>query len=315
MNRSAGYSIVTVLMATAIASVMLVAILFIVDIVSTTIARNTAVDNIEAAMRTIQGIVANRDLCDNALRLNSPVQKVPFLPNDPPATPPTEAPINRIYLQRSDGEAGATIVLSRGGTIGPGYTVQNIALRERNQGNGRGQIALEGVNMRTYAAEIVIDIRGGPGMKRRTIPYNVVVHPTGDVVHRCYQDSSVEFLCEQLGGTYQGGTCQGILSETESDCLTLLRAEGPPPAGNDCPADPPLSEGLQCDNVYYVAGFSIDGPDINSKPICRCQKVCRTGTSNIGGSVATPSGPGPTSPSGPVATPGPGTSVGTSGGN
>lgn len=287
VKRSAGYSLITVLIATAIVSITLAAVLFIVDMVSTAIARSSATDQIESAIRTVQGMVSSRDLCDNALRMNSASQMVPFNPGNP-ATPNYEAPINRIYLQKEDNEPGSTAVLMRGGQVGVGYTVNNISLRERVAGQGRGTLTLGAVTYGTYAAEIVIDIFGGSGMRRRSIPYNAVVHPGGDnvlysgddYVFKCYQDSSVQYLCEQLGGTYVGGVCNGVLSDTEVNCKGQLEAAGV--AGGDCPDDP---VGIQCDDIYYVVGFTLNTPGENSRPICRCQKVCRAGTTISGGST------------------------------
>jgi hypothetical protein len=294
-------SVVSVLIATAIVGVTIVGVLAVIDQLTAAIARNNATQTIEAAIRTVQGIVANKDLCDNALRLDSPSQKLQWpvtVGNDPPRT----IPVRRIYAQSADNQsADNTMVLRVGGTIAPGYTVSLIELRERRDRDGnataaaRGTLAIGGsggaaaaIDYSTYSAELVIRITGPNTTHERTIPYNPVVHPTSRFIDKCYQDSSAAYLCEQLGGTYDtaNGTCSQALQAVEIDCRTQLSGNS-----GDCPsADPPND--IRCTNVYYVAGFEHLGTTGETvKPVCRCQRTCwgggfgarpGTGTSPVG---------------------------------
>lgn len=279
-------------MATAIASVLLTVVLIMVDEVANSISRNSASDNIEGAIRTIQGIVANRDLCDNALRGADAATRIAFNPTPVPG-PYTNAADNlnvgSIYMQRTHNQAGATVILRQGAPMGLGFAVQSIILREKVPGQGRGTLILSGVSHNTYAAELAILINGPAGsMRLRTIPFNAVTDSATNQIVRCYQDSSIQFLCEQLGGTYVGGACQNILETTNIDCKTEL--QGTP---GDCGATP---ANVTCENLYYVEGFTVDGSAVNATPQCRCQKVCRAGTGvgGVGGGLGAGPGAGAT---------------------
>lgn len=285
LKRESGYSLITVLIALAITSALLTAILLIVDMVSKAVSRHAATDNIEAAVRTVRSILANRDLCDNALRQNSATAKVLFNPPSGAGAANYTQDVERVYLQNSDGEPGATVVLSRGGMMGVGYSVQRMFVKERVPDRARGTVLLDGVTYATYAAELAIEFVGGVGMRRRSTPFNAVVHPgpdnvlhTGDdYIAHCYADASVQYMCEQLGGTYVDGNCQNILATTNINCRMKLQGRA-----GDCPADPP---NVTCDNLYYVVGFILDGSSVNATPECRCQKICRPGTRAIGSGV------------------------------
>lgn len=306
LKRSLGYSLVSVLVATAIVSIALSGVLYVVDMIASTVARSNAEDNVEAAVKTVQGIVANRDLCNNALRGANAADKVEF---NPVGCAASTVPIPRVYLQRQDNEANATLVLSNGGAVGFGSRVDQMFLRERVPCQGRGQVRIGTVNMTTYATELVI-VFGGDGsgrttggMRSRSVPISVVTHPgpdgvpaTGDdYIDRCYQDSSSQYLCEQLGGSYTaGGGCRAVLQATDVDCRQQLA--GRP---EDCPDSEPnvdVPNNVRCQNFYYVVGFQNDpaNPDRpNSRPICRCQRICRMGTGTGSGGAGPGAGPGP----------------------
>lgn len=317
MKRQKGYSLVSVLVATAIVGIALAGVLFVVDLVSSTVARNAATNEVEAAIRTVQSIVAGKELCDNALRGATSSTYVTFNPGNAPypALPArNEGTIDNIFLQRSNGEAGATRILFTGMTIGLGYRVQRMAIAERVPGQGRGVLNLSGTDYETYAAEIIIEfvnLAGGhtSGMRTRMIPINIVVNRGGDgtartaddQIVRCYQDSSVQYLCEQLGGTYQNGNCVGVLSDTQADCRAQLNGQA-----GDCPDN--ANPNIECNKIYYVAGFNSGGAN-DSRPQCRCQLVCRQGTTQAGTNTSST-----TSTTGVTAAATAATGVGTSGG-
>lgn len=303
MRRSPGFSVISVLVATAIVSIALSGVLFVVDLIATTVARNNAEDAIEAAVRTVQGIVTNRDLCNNALRGANGSDKIEFFPV---GCGVTEVPFSRLLLQKTDDGSRATMVLNTGGNIGFGFRVSRMAIREKVPCEGRGTINVEGGSYRTYAAELVLEFTGDGsrrtlgGMRARTVPINIVTAPgpdnalntPDDVIDRCYQDTSTQHLCEQLGGSYEPtGGCRAILQATDMDCQANLAGQT-----GDCPPSPDPSTNVRCQNFYYVVGFdSNNATRPNVRPLCKCQKICRYGT----GAVGPGPGPGPSPPSFP----------------
>ncbi len=315
LKRNSGYSLISVLVATAIVSIALSGVMFIVDLITTTVARNKAEDNVEGAVRTIQGIVANRDLCNNALRDTDAGTRIRY---NPVGCATVEVPVPRIYLQSQDNDPNATQVLSTGGTVGFGYRVRRMALRERVACQGRGEITADGIIKKTYAAELVLEFEGDGtqttvgALRARTVPISVVTHPgpdgaletADDVIDRCYQDSSAQYLCEQLGGSYSPtGGCVAILRGADISCQSILAG-----SVNDCPPDPPgQPANVCCQRFYYVVGFAnVNLTRPNARPLCKCQRICRvtTGASvcpaYIGGPGTVAVGPG----AGPGAGPG-----------
>ncbi len=290
-KKNRGVSMISMLFAMAITGVLIVAVMLIVDQVTRAIARNNANDLVEVAVRTIQGIVTNKDLCDNALRGAGPNAKLNF--NGGP-----DIPVDRIYAQTSaDIVAGRnTLVLRNGSNIGAGYRVEEMVFGKRPGDVGQ-PLTVGGVAYTTYAGQIRIRITGGGSMRDRFIPYNAVVNDAGNSIDRCYQDSSVQFMCEQLGGSWDAaaGQCTRLLNKIQTDCRVVL---GPNPPS--CPlGDPPATK---CTKLFFISGFNPDGT-----PQCNCQKVC----------VGAPAGPataGPAPGPGPGPAPGPGPVVGSGSG-
>lgn len=297
LKRSPGFSVISVLVATAIVSIALSGVLFVVDLIATTVARNNAEDAIEAAVRTVQGIVTNRDLCNNALRGANGSDKIEF---NPVGCGVTEVNVNRILLQKTDDGSRATMVLNTGGNVGFGFRVSRMFIREKVPCEGRGTINVENGSYRTYAAELVMEFTGDGsrrtlgGVRSRAVPINIVTAPgpdsalgtPDDVIDRCYQDTSTQHLCEQLGGSYepQGG-CRAILQATDIDCQFQLAGK----PGEDCPPAPDPATNVRCQNFYYVVGFGdvTNATRPNARPICKCQRICRYGTGPV-----PPPGPG-----------------------
>lgn len=286
-----------VLIATAITGVMVVTILILVDQVSKSISRSNGLDAIESAVRTVQGIIANKDLCDNALRGANSSLRITF--NCPPATPNCNpVDVQNIYAQRVNSNS-VTSVLRKNQNLGSGITVTSITFSERVDNVGRGTMILNGVTHYTFAGQIALRFGGTSFSQRdRIIPYNAVVSTVDNTIQRCYQDSSVQYMCEQLGGSYDvsNGNCTGLLSATDlPDCQADLAGK---PGDCDTTAIPNAS----CTNLYYLAGFNPGGGgtgNLNATPLCRCQRIC-IGTGGGGGSAAASGATGATATGSPV---------------
>lgn len=293
MNRrilfsQAGLSLVSVLIASAIAAFIAVVVGSITaDIfgASNRAARVTEIDN---SLRVVAAAILNQQTCDNAL-IDAANQKIAFAGS---ATLADMAPIQRIDMNDGSLPVGAPtnpVALSTGQRLGfrdsPTGSIVNVAsinYREINPGQGRGQVVRNGETFTTYLGEVVIEYEIPTlltkAFRPRTIPLCIATDTAGRFAF-CCGSIGAQALCETIGGTMVGPNCTTvpIRNFTCSDASNL--STGQP----DCPA----SSDPNCQATYYISGFAP-----NLVPICSCQLTC---SSPPGGGTSVP-GPGPVAP-------------------
>lgn len=332
MRRPSGFTLVSVLVTTAISGILAVLILAIVDNAAKVMVRGNALEAFEGIMRTTASVLANKTYCDHALRGANPATKIVYNVQDNPVGPPpggNEVEIQNIYVQGDPNphpiiynysNPNATAIVSRvaGSTLSNVYSsarVNYIRFRERNRGVGRSKFVYNGVEYDVYLGEVEIDVGGlsatPGGTIRRRIPYTAVVHPTNRTIDGCFQqDTSVNQLCRAMDGTYDpnSGTCTEVNQLANPiDCAYQCDpASGNPsaptalcPGGmTDCPPS------ATCIKMFYVAGFdytpgSTNNDPSRSDPVCACKNICWTaGASSSASSSAASSSAAPAAPSG-----------------
>lgn len=292
---SSGYSVLEILVVTAIGGVIAVMIMAIIDNMTQVMVRGNVVESLEGTFRTVSGVLTNTRLCSNSLRgPGGPGDKLTW---DPDSVP--ELTISEIYSQESDNTPGAAPILSAvpGNSLSRiygGVSVTSIKLREKTPGVGRGTLRQNGIVYTTIAAEIEIMVSapGGAiagGVVRRVIPYTALVNPVGGAIDGCYvRDNAVQTLCNSMGGTYNNlsGNCKELINPTKVECDQVCN--DPTQTGNylsnggrcvqNCPpgAGTPGSKCIRLDHLLgfeYVAPATQNDP-ATSRPLCACTRVC-----------------------------------------
>lgn len=301
MRNSKGFSLVSILVTTAIGGILAVVILTIIDTATRSMIRVTAMDNFESLIRTTAGVLANKQFCDNALRGATSADRIVYTVQE--SLPPNnEVTIQNIYIQPTNAAANATVIMSAvaGSSLSSVYgsiRVASIRFREKEKGVGRGVLTLNGVNYTTYRGEVEIRLTGlgtsGADTVSRRIPLTVYVdrrvgQPTSDQIMGCYQqDGSVEYLCTSMGGNFDANTgiCKNVNNTNPVDCSAECNNPGSticPDHMTNCGAAPPQQN---CLKVYYMAGFDYDNITKKTTPICACRNACYS-ASGAGASAA-----------------------------
>jgi len=326
-KRERGFTLISVLITTAIGGILAALILGLVDQASRMLVRGSALDVYEGVMRTTSGLLANKEYCGNALRGATPATQIVYNVHDNPVGPPpggNEVNITNIYIQANPNpnhpivdvysNPGATALVSTvaGSSLNNIYgnvRVNYIRFREKERAVGRSILRFNGLDYVVYRGEIEIDVTGlsstGGGTVRRRIPYHAVVHPVNRTIDGCYvQDSSVDYMCRSLGGTFNNvtQTCDNINANPaaincQAECNpTNVAPPGPSaptarcqdaPAMTDC--DTPSGPGFQCVPMYYVKGFNVvtAGASTTADPICGCQRLCWTSSGATASAAST----------------------------
>lgn len=309
MKRNSGYSLISVLVVTAIGGVLAVAIMALIDNMSRVMVRANVAGVVEHTIGTVASILGNAEYCDNSLRGAGPGDKLVYNVQDNPVGPPpggNEIEIQNIFAQEVDNTPGATAVISTvAGNplsfLGGGSRVQSIRFRERSRGVGRGRVQKDGLMFDSYAGEIELMINAPGGTIVRVIPLTVIVDETTRVIEGCYvRDRTIQALCNSMGGTFDpaNGSCREMINPVTVDCQGVCSGLAAPymPGSQypDAPVNPPRRGGYcarVCDDtgagsslekavpVYHLLGFRTishaGGPDgaATSAPICACTTV------------------------------------------
>lgn len=304
-----GFTLLSVLIATAVTGILAVIIMTIIDNTTRVMVRGNVQESFDGVSRTVASVLANRDLCDRAIRGAGINDLVTF-------NPPTAAEITNIFVAPLGGNPPPSSILFVNMPVFGDVRVSNIQFQELQTGVGRGTIQTSAGLRNTYKGEIIIRLANNAnnvgGSLVRRIPLSVVVNGGNQIEGCLLKSSEIQTLCASMGGTYDPGskTCTNINPDGTTDCPAACDpiANGPavsnPPPDDKCPGRhetcryPPNIDDFHCYRIYYVDGFRTDPANPGrSYPQCQCRAVCYFATS---AGAATQSGPGATtSPVGP----------------
>ncbi|MGE4131402.1 MAG: hypothetical protein AB7F86_07170 [Bdellovibrionales bacterium] len=325
LGQATGYSLVSVLVASALLGFVVVGVTSLIDTVTKAMARASITQVVEAAVRSVQAVVANEELCGNALRgPGGSGDRLVYLP----ANWGTDLPVDSIYVQRRSADPNATLLLKVGQSVSDPASPTGrilvksaadggIVFRERVPGQGRLRVEQSpGRFLTVMEGEIVIrfDVATGAGaggnntvtnplvlsggaIREKRIPYNAVIDESTNRLTKCYQESAQEAICLQLGGTYVANApagqnrCQRLLKPFDfPDCGAPVADGGiQGDATLDCPGTSPGTPPESCTKFYFVEGYRQHlNTDAAAEPICRCQWICMKQAPG-----ATPAAPGP----------------------
>ncbi len=297
----AGYSLVSVMVVTALGGIVAVMIMSLIDNVTKVMVRGNVADALEGTVRTVAAVLGSPDQCHFALRGATSGDKIVYnVQDNPPGPPPggNEVDIENIFAQNADATVGATPVIST--TVGSslsmlsgGVVITSIRFRERTRQVGRGSIRRDGATYDTYAGEIeIVATPPGGAAMRRVLPYTAVVDRTTRTIEFCYiRDTSMQNLCEQMGGTYdpENGTCEAMINagtvRCDNVCAGVTDVVPVPPefqAGGycvqGCPAVINMHPDDGCVRLFHLLGFDYDPPagsfGARSWPMCACTPIC-----------------------------------------
>lgn len=322
MRRQKGYSLISVLVVTAIGAVLTVAVMALIDNLSRLMLRARVVDALETTITTVATVLGNPQTCDNALRGAGPGDKIVYTVFDNPEGPPpggNEVDIQNIFAQEADNTPGATAIISTiaGSELSRmgGGRVRSIRFREQRRAVGRGRLRKDGNVYNSYAGEVEIRVQTPTGMMEKVLPLTVIQDPNTFVIEGCYvRDRSMQALCNSMGGAYDpaNGSCRQMMNRSPVNC-EIVCSNGP--TGNtayaggfciracgDTGLGSPLEKAVP---VYHVIGFEykrhVGGTGAaTAMPICACT-VVRYNTPT----PAPPVSPAPIAPPAPPAPPPP----------
>lgn len=310
MRSRSGYSLVSVLVVTAIGGIVAVMIMALIDNVTKVMMRGNVTDAFEGSVRTVAGVLSNPDYCDNALRGTNPGDRIVYplaVANNPVGPPPggNEVEIQNIFAQKDADTPGATALMSSivGNSLSMmsgGVSISSIRFRERTRQVGRGVMRRHGVDYDSYAGEIEIMINapGGAvpgGVIRRTIPYNPFVDRTTREIVGCYtRDRSVQELCVSMGGIFdeENGSCEAMINpravRCDNVCAGVRPTGGAPPHPPPHPphykdggwcmiACEPYPPGVRKVKLYHLLGFdyisAVGTSPAQAVPLCACSVI------------------------------------------
>jgi hypothetical protein len=302
MNRN-GFTLISVLIASAITGIVAVIVMTIIDNTTRVMVRGSVQDNFDGLVRTATAVLANRDLCSQALRGADDTELVEFIPGAP-------ANITNIFIKPLGAGAPAPVsILSVNQQVYGGFRIGSIQFNEIQAGVGQGNTRTPGGMRKTYKGEVIIRMADPPaghsalhgGSLVRRIPLTAVVSDDDKIEGCLLQPGEVQSLCDSMGGTYDTNTktCTNINSDGAIDCQT----ECTTPPFTNCPERlttcmaPPDVDNYYCFRIFLMKGINTTATPGRAIPICECRSVCYFGTSEgtaiqSNGTAATVS-PGP----------------------
>lgn len=299
MNRSAGYSLISVVIVTAIGGIIAIMVMALIDNMTQVMVRGTATEAVDGVMSLISTTIGNPDTCGRALRGATATDKLAYTVQDNPVGPPpggNEIDIPNIFVMRNDVDPPPTDPIASmvpGSTysmFGGGVTVSSIRFREKRRGVGRTTMRKQGVDYNVYAGEIEVTVTAPAGAlpggsTRRTIPYNPIVDTTTNLIEGCYvRDRSMQELCEAMSGEFRAeeNTCEAMINSTNVSCSQVCG--GVPDSGGTCvqpcpppPLPNPPGHGPHF-KLFHVVGFdyippSPTQPGATAIPRCACSII------------------------------------------
>lgn len=244
-------TLVSVLIASALIGMLAVILATLFGTMAGYMNRSTTQTDIDQAVSYIYGILADRNLCNNALRTGGAKVNWNFA-----STPSRD--VGEIRVDPNG--TGGTIAIQTPKTFSPSLKLLSMSLREPDISKGeagkvRTKIVKSGKTYDSISARLVLNFetpKNMPGgvLRERYINLTLGIDASTHDIEFCYPqaDTSLqEFTCD----------------------LATLNSQTAPYNRPDCP-DPAASPSTTyCTKLYYVSEFSDVG-----KPICSCQLVC-----------------------------------------
>lgn len=294
-----GFSLVEVLVAVTISSVVGVAMYALIETSLNSSSQYLDRQEFDEAVRQVQFLMIRPEQCGQALGGPAgavtgtihPRLQVPQL--SPPATSTTPSPgnfpqvtVDAIYTRSTDssGAVRSTRLIQSNAqfgriNIGPIQLVETTPLAGRSveiiyrdpSGQNPGNVA---VPYETYLVSLVLNgsTRAGRPFESRHVPFKIYVHPVNRTVDLCIMSDVDTQTCASFGGEFNA---------TEGVCdLPPCGPPPPPPPPGQPPPPPgpirvecqPAVPGSQCTPEVWHWGFMSTGN--RREAVCICHQTC-----------------------------------------